>query len=102
MLITHPLLDATTVYGTQLWLPFTNHPVGVGSLFVIDPLYTLPLLVGVMLALAWRWASGWRCARAAARLRGKSRSECVVCVACGIKRAIRQPPVVPVPHAPVC
>ena len=51
-LITHPLLDAVTVYGTQLALPFSNHPFGVGSLFIIDPAYTLPLLLGVLLALA--------------------------------------------------
>jgi inner membrane protein len=53
-LITHPLLDAMTVYGTQLGLPFTNHPFGVGSVFIIDPLYTLPLLVGAGWALATR------------------------------------------------
>jgi inner membrane protein len=51
-LVTHPLLDAMTVYGTQLALPFSNHPFGVGSVFIIDPLYTLPLLVGVAVALA--------------------------------------------------
>jgi inner membrane protein len=51
-LITHPLLDAMTVYGTQLALPLSNHPFGVGSVFIIDPLYTLPLLVGTGLALA--------------------------------------------------
>ena len=50
-LVTHPLLDAMTVYGTQLALPFSNHPYGVGSVFIIDPLYTLPLLAGVGLAL---------------------------------------------------
>ena len=50
VLITHPLLDVMTVYGTQLALPFTNHPYGVGSVFIIDPLYTLPLLVGVLWA----------------------------------------------------
>ena len=50
-LITHPLLDAMTVYGTQLMLPFTNHPYGVGSVFIIDPLYTLPLIVGTV----WAW-----------------------------------------------
>lgn len=50
-LITHPLLDAMTVYGTQLLLPFTNHPYGVGSIFIIDPAYTLPLVVGVVAAL---------------------------------------------------
>lgn len=53
-LITHPLLDAMTVYGTQLALPFSNHPYGVGSIFIIDPLYTLPLLFGLLLALIWQ------------------------------------------------
>lgn len=50
-LVTHPLLDAMTVYGTQLLQPFTDHPFGVGSIFIIDPLYTLPLLIGVGWAL---------------------------------------------------
>lgn len=53
-LVTHPLLDAMTVYGTQLGLPFSNHPYGVGSVFIIDPLYTLPLLAGAGWALASR------------------------------------------------
>lgn len=46
-LFTHSLLDAMTVYGTRIGLPFTDQPFAVGSLFIIDPLYTLPLLVGV-------------------------------------------------------
>ncbi|NUZ05260.1 metal-dependent hydrolase [Piscinibacter koreensis] len=53
-LITHPLLDAMTVYGTRLGLPFTDRPFGVGSIFIVDPLYTLPLLVGTGWALARR------------------------------------------------
>lgn len=48
-LVTHPLLDAFTVYGTQLLLPFSDYPVGLGSVFIIDPLYTLPLL-GLLVA----------------------------------------------------
>lgn len=51
-LVTHPLLDTMTVYGTQLLLPFTNHPFAVGSVFIIDLAYTLPLLVGVIVAVA--------------------------------------------------
>lgn len=51
VLFTHPLLDTMTIYGTQLLLPFTNHPYGVGSVFIIDPAYTLPLIVGVIAAL---------------------------------------------------
>ena len=53
-LLSHPLLDAMTVYGTQLGLPFTNTPFGVGSAFMIDPLYTVPLLVGGVWVLATR------------------------------------------------
>ncbi|MDH4449035.1 MAG: metal-dependent hydrolase [Rhodoferax sp.] len=51
VLITHPLLDTMTIYGTQLLLPFTNHPFGLGSVFIIDPAYTLPLIVGVVAAV---------------------------------------------------
>ncbi len=54
VLITHPLLDGMTVYGTQLLLPFTDWPYGVGSIFIIDPLYTLPLLLGTAWALVKR------------------------------------------------
>jgi len=57
VLITHPLLDAMTVYGTQLLLPFTNHPYGVGSVFIIDLAYTLPLIVGVVAALRLKEAA---------------------------------------------
>jgi inner membrane protein len=51
-LVTHPLLDALTVYGTQLALPFSDWPVSVGSVFIIDPLVTLPWLAGAAWALA--------------------------------------------------
>ena len=60
VLITHPLLDAMTVYGTQLLMPFTNHPFGVGSVFIIDPTYTVPLIVGVVAALRLKNARGLR------------------------------------------
>lgn len=50
-LVTHPLLDAMTIYGTQLLWPLDPTPYGVGSVFIIDPLYTLPLLV----AMTWIW-----------------------------------------------
>jgi inner membrane protein len=60
VLVTHALLDWMTVYGTQLGLPFTDHPFAVGSMFIIDPLYTLPLLIGIGAALALRNRRGWR------------------------------------------
>ena len=58
-LLTHPLLDVLTIYGTQLLQPFTDYPYGVGSMFIIDPLYTLPLLVGVVAALRSRQGLRW-------------------------------------------
>lgn len=51
-LTTHPLLDALTTYGTQLWWPLDVPPVAWPIVFIIDPLYTLPLLVGIGVALA--------------------------------------------------
>lgn len=60
-LLTHPLLDFFTVYGTQLLLPFTEQPFGLGSVFIIDPAYTLPLLLGALAAcLGARRAWGLR------------------------------------------
>lgn len=53
-LVTHPLLDAMTVYGTQLLQPFSSHPFGLGSIFIIDPLYTVPLLVGLVVGVSRR------------------------------------------------
>ena len=47
-LITHPLLDAHTAYGTQLLWPLAPTPTSWSTLFIIDPLYTLPLLAGVI------------------------------------------------------
>jgi inner membrane protein len=67
-LVTHPLLDAMTVYGTQLALPFSNHPFGVDSIFIIDPMYTLPLLVGVIWVLATRGSHSGRLANVAGLL----------------------------------
>ncbi|GAB4512698.1 MAG: metal-dependent hydrolase [Roseibium sp.] len=50
-LSTHAVIDAMTVYGTRLFWPLYPDPVGVGSVFIIDPVYTLPLLVAVIWAL---------------------------------------------------
>lgn len=52
--ITHVTVDYLTVYGTQLLQPFTDYPFGRGSIFIIDPLYTLPLLIGLIACLVFR------------------------------------------------
>ena len=51
VLITHPLLDAFTSYGTQLFWPFMPTPTAWSSIFIIDPMYTLPLAIAVALGL---------------------------------------------------
>jgi inner membrane protein len=51
VLITHPLLDSFTSYGTQLLWPLTPTPVAWSSIFIIDPLYTVPLIFAVALGL---------------------------------------------------
>jgi inner membrane protein len=57
-LFTHPILDTFTIYGTQVLQPFSEEPYGIGSIFIIDPLYTAPLLVGVVAALSLRKHAG--------------------------------------------
>lgn len=49
-LVTHPLLDAFTVYGTQLWWPLMPAPTMWSSVFIIDPLYTVWLLLACVAA----------------------------------------------------
>ncbi|MCX7550347.1 metal-dependent hydrolase [Xanthomarina sp. F2636L] len=47
--ITHPILDAHTTWGTQLFWPI-DYPIAFKTIFVIDPLYTLPFLTFLILA----------------------------------------------------
>ncbi|WP_240126493.1 metal-dependent hydrolase [Thermomonas alba] len=49
-LMAHPLLDAFTVYGTQLLWPLPLPPVMWSSLFIVDPLFTLPWLLAFVVA----------------------------------------------------
>ena len=48
---THVLIDCFTTYGTQIFWPFSGRPVSTDNLFIIDPLFTIPLLVAVILGL---------------------------------------------------
>ncbi|MCK7614778.1 metal-dependent hydrolase [Roseibium sediminicola] len=66
-LSTHAAIDAMTVYGTRILWPLYPDPVGVGSVFIIDPLYTLPLLAVVIWALCRKtWTTRLRNGLAAA------------------------------------
>ena len=58
-LFTHPLLDAFTTWGTQLFWPFDIR-LAFNSIFVIDPFYTLPFLCCVITVLFLKRASNRR------------------------------------------
>ncbi|MEO8934524.1 MAG: metal-dependent hydrolase [Xanthomarina sp.] len=47
--ITHPILDAHTSWGTHLLWPL-DYPIAFKTVFVIDPLYTVPFMVFLILA----------------------------------------------------
>ena len=49
-LFTHPILDSFTTWGTQLFWPLDIR-LAFKSIFVIDPLYTLPFLIFLILAM---------------------------------------------------
>jgi inner membrane protein len=48
---THVILDCCTVYGTQIFWPLRTPPVMWSTIFIIDPLYSIPLFVGVLAGL---------------------------------------------------
>lgn len=57
ILFTHILIDLPTTYGTQMLQPFTNYPYTTDSIFIIDPLFTAPLLIGIISALVLKRTS---------------------------------------------
>ena len=50
-IFTHPILDSFTPYGTQLFLPFSDYRVAFNNIAVADPLYTLPFLLCIIIAM---------------------------------------------------
>ncbi|MBT8257763.1 MAG: metal-dependent hydrolase [Bacteroidia bacterium] len=59
-IFTHPLLDSFTPYGTQLFLPFTDYRVALNTISVVDPLYTIPFLLCLIIAMFFRRNTKWR------------------------------------------
>ena len=49
-IVTHPLLDCFTAYGTQFFEPLSRLRVAWNTISVVDPLYTLPFLILLILA----------------------------------------------------
>ena len=62
---THGFLDACTSYGTLLFWPFSNERVTWNNISVVDPIFTIPILVLVATAIITRkplfsfFAIGW-------------------------------------------
>lgn len=54
ILLTHPLLDALTTYGTQLFWPLGTPPVAWPIVFIIDPIYSLCLVIALGAAFLGR------------------------------------------------
>jgi inner membrane protein len=50
-LITHPLLDLFTTYGTQIFAPFSNTRYTLDGVAIVDPIYTVPLLIAVFVGI---------------------------------------------------
>ena len=48
---THGLLDACTSYGTQLFWPFSNERVTWNNISIVDPLFTIPVVILVVIAI---------------------------------------------------
>jgi inner membrane protein len=45
------ILDLLTIYGTQILWPLDTTPKAIPVLFIIDPLFTLPVILGVLAVL---------------------------------------------------
>ncbi len=49
-IITHIALDVFTSFGTQVFKPFSDYRLALGSISVVDPLYTIPFLSTIIAA----------------------------------------------------
>ena len=62
---THGLLDACTSYGTQLFWPFSNERVTWNNISIVDPMFTVPIVILIGIAIATKkrifslFAIGW-------------------------------------------
>lgn len=53
-LLTHILLDCFTTYGTQLFVPFSQYRVSWDTIFIIDPFYTIPFLLCIIILMFFK------------------------------------------------
>lgn len=59
-IFTHPILDCFTMYGTQLFAPFSDYRVAWNTVSVVDPVYTIPFLICLIVAATLHRTSGAR------------------------------------------
>ena len=50
-ILTHPILDCFTPYGTQLFAPFSDYRVAFNNISVADPIYTIPFLLCLIIVM---------------------------------------------------
>jgi inner membrane protein len=50
-LFLHIFIDAFTVYGTGWFEPFSKYRVSFNTIFILDPIFTLPVLIGAIALL---------------------------------------------------
>lgn len=79
-LLTHVILDMFTSWGTQLFWPLPDR-IAFKTIFVIDPLYTVPLAVALVLV----WRSKTEVLRRKYVWRGIAISSAYLALSCGIK-----------------
>ncbi len=53
-IFTHPILDCFTPYGTQLFAPFSDYRVAFNTISVVDPIYTIPFLVSLIVLMFYK------------------------------------------------
>ena len=51
---THGLLDACTSYGTQLFWPFSDQRVTWNNISIVDPIFTIPIVILLAIAITKR------------------------------------------------
>ncbi len=81
-LVTHIILDALTSYGTQVFQPLSDYRLSVPSIFIIDPVYTVPLAAGLLIGFRWNRTAPQR---RRANYLGLAISTFYLCVTLGIK-----------------
>ncbi|WP_323787761.1 metal-dependent hydrolase [Psychroserpens sp.] len=53
-LLTHPILDCFTPYGTQLFSPISDYRVALNNIAVADPIYTVPFLLSMIILMFFK------------------------------------------------